>query len=412
MEKAILVGLDLGNDEFFDETMEELSNLAIACNVEVLDTMIQKKEAPTANFFIGKGKVDELKSLIDLHDANVVIFNDELSPSHIRNLEEKLEIKVIDRTVLILDIFARRAKTKEAMLQVELAQSEYMLPRVVGMYKSLSRQKSGTGSKGPGEQQLELDRRLLRGKITKLKKDLKDLVQIRRTQREKRLTSLVKTVALAGYTNSGKSSIMNAIINHTTHPEKTPTFAKDMLFATLETKTRLIDLENNNNFLLTDTVGFIRKLPHDLVEAFKSTLEEIKEASLILHIIDTANPNYEHQIQAVENVLSEIGIKDIPIIYVFNKIDLLNNLPIITRENSIFVSAKDDISIDKLILLISKELYKSFPVNMIIPFKNSDIFSDLKENSKIIETRYLEDGIHVKAEISDYYYHKYKKYLN
>lgn len=411
MEKAILVGLDLGNDEYFDETMEELSNLAIACNVEVLDTMIQRKEAPTPNFFIGKGKVDDLKSLIVLHDANVVIFNDELSPSHIRNLEEKLEIKVIDRTVLILDIFARRAKTKEAMLQVELAQSEYMLPRVVGMYKSLSRQKSGTGSKGPGEQQLELDRRLLRGKITKLKRDLKDLVQIRRTQREKRLTSLVKTVALAGYTNSGKSSIMNAIINHTTQPEKTPTFAKDMLFATLETKTRLIDLENNNNFLLTDTVGFIRKLPHDLVEAFKSTLEEINEASLILHVIDTANPNYEHQIQAVESVLSEIGIKDIPIIYVFNKIDLLNDLPIITRENSIFVSAKDDSNIDKLISFISKELYKSFPVNMIIPFKNSDVFSDLKENSKIIETDYQEDGIHVKAEISDYYYHKYKKYL-
>ncbi|MDT8337070.1 MAG: GTPase HflX [Candidatus Izemoplasmatales bacterium] len=412
MEKAILIGLDLGNDEFFDETMEELSNLAIACNVEVLDTMIQRKEASTPNFLIGKGKVDELKSLVVLHDANVVIFNDELSPSHIRNLEEKLEIKVIDRTVLILDIFARRAKTKEAMLQVELAQSEYMLPRVVGMYKSLSRQKSGTGSKGPGEQQLELDRRLLRGKITKLKRDLKDLVQIRRTQREKRLTSLVKTVALAGYTNSGKSSIMNAIINHTTHPEKTPTFAKDMLFATLETKTRLIDLENNNNFLLTDTVGFIRKLPHDLVEAFKSTLEEINEASLILHVIDTANPNYEYQIQAVENVLSEIGIKDIPVIYVFNKIDLLNDFPIITRENSIFVSAKDDINIDKLILLTGKELYKSFPVNMIIPFKNSDVFSNLKENSKIIKTSYLEDGIHVKAEISDYYYHKYKKYLN
>lgn len=188
MEKAIIVGLDTGNDEFFLETMEELQNLAAACNVEVCDRLVQKRDAPTANYYIGEGKVDDLLNLITVYDANVVIFNDELSPSHIRNLEEKLEIKVIDRTVLILDIFARRAKTKEAMLQVELAQSQYMLPRVVGMYKSLSRQKSGTGSKGPGEQQLELDRRILRDRISHLKGELKDLVKVRRTQREKEKT--------------------------------------------------------------------------------------------------------------------------------------------------------------------------------------------------------------------------------
>jgi GTP-binding protein HflX len=411
MEKAILVGLDLGNDVYFEETMEELANLAIACNIEVCDKLIQKRDSPTSNFYVGEGKVDELKDVLVLYDANVVIFNDELSPSHIRNLEQKLETKVIDRTVLILDIFARRAKTKEAMLQVELAQSQYMLPRVVGMYSSLSRQKSGTGSKGPGEQQLELDKRVLRDKITKLKRELKELVKIRRTQRDKRTNSIIKTVALAGYTNSGKSSLMNAIIDHTINSDKPYAFSQNMLFATLETRTRKVSLENNNDFLLTDTVGFIRKLPHDLVEAFKSTLEEINESSLILHVIDLANPNYEHQIETVETVLSELGVKDIPIIYVFNKIDLLKEIPVITRKNSILISAKDNTNIDKLISLIDKELYKMFKVKMLIPFNDSAVYSEMKENCQILETNYLEDGIHITAEINDYYYHKYKKYL-
>jgi len=385
MEKAILVGLDLGNDIYFEETMEELANLAVACNIEVCDKLIQKRDSPTSNFYIGEGKVDELKDVLVLYDANVVIFNDELSPSHIRNLEQKLETKVIDRTVLILDIFARRAKTKEAMLQVELAQSQYMLPRVVGMYSSLSRQKSGTGSKGPGEQQLELDKRVLRDKITKLKRELKELVKIRRTQRDKRTNSIIKTVALTGYTNSGKSSLMNAIIDHTINPDKPYAFSQNMLFATLETRTRKVSLENNNDFLLTDTVGFIRKL---------------------------ANPNYEHQIETVETVLSELGVKDIPIIYVFNKIDLLEDIPVITRKNSILISAKNNINIDNLISIIDKELYKTHKVEMLIPFNDSSVYSEMKENCLIIETEYLEDGIHITAEINDYYYHKYKKYLN
>ncbi|MDY0317638.1 MAG: GTPase HflX [Candidatus Izemoplasmatales bacterium] len=411
MEKAILVGLDYRNDGYFEETMEELENLAIACDVEVQDKLIQKREAPTPNFFIGEGKISDLKKLINLYDADLVIFNDELSPSHIRNLEEKLDIKVIDRTVLILDIFAKRAKTKEAMLQVELAQSQYMLPRVVGMYKSLSRQKSGTGSKGPGEQQLELDRRILRDKITKLKRELKDLVKVRRTQRQKRNDSIVKTVALAGYTNSGKSTLMNAIIKHSQQPEKDEMFSKDMLFATLETKTRKIELENNNNFLLTDTVGFIRMLPHDLIEAFKSTLEEITEASLILHVIDVSNPNFPHQIEAVETVLKDLGVHDIPIIHVYNKIDLLTDIPVTTTQDSIFVSAKNDENIPRLLEEINRILYKIIEVSLIVPYDNGNVFSDLKENSKIMEAMYFEDGIHIKAIVNEYHYQKYKKFI-
>lgn len=411
MEKAIIIGLDLGNDDFFDNSIEELKNLARACSVEVLDTIIQKRSEPTANYYIGEGKVEEIKNAINVLDANLVIFDNELSPSHIRNLEKKLEIKVIDRTVLILDIFAKRAKTKEAMLQVELAQSQYMLPRVVGMYKSLSRQKSGTGSKGPGEQQLELDRRLLRNKISHLKRELKNLVKVRRTQRQKRNKNIIKTVALAGYTNSGKSTLMNAIINYSQKNNKDLVYTKDMLFATLETKTEKIDIANGYNFLLTDTVGFIEKLPHDLVEAFKSTLEEIKEASLILHIIDVSNPNYNRQIETVEMILEDLGAKEIPVIYVYNKIDLVEELPLVPQSNSVFISAEKSENISVLVDKINSMIYHNHQVKMLIPFADSSIYSELKKNTKILKTDYLDSGIEIEVKLNDYYYEKYKSFI-
>ncbi len=412
MENAILVGLDISGDNNFNNSMYELENLAKACFINVLKKVTQKRTTPTANFYIGEGKVQEIKSMIETLDANLVIFNDELSPSHIRNLEKELDIRVIDRTVLILDIFARRAKTKEAMLQVELAQSEYMLPRVTGMHDSLSRQRSGTGSKGPGEQQLELDRRLLRAKITKLKNDLSELVKIRRSQREKRKKNNIHTVALAGYTNAGKSTLMNAIIDYSsTHKDKYA-FNKNMLFATLQTKTRRIHLENNHDFLLTDTVGFIEKLPHNLIEAFKSTLEEISEASIILHVIDLSNSNYENQILTVDEVLKDIGVKNIPIIHVYNKIDLVKTKPIHSRDNSIFVSAKKVENIDNLINMIDKMIYKNeHKVHLLLPFDKSNIYSELKENANIISTIYSDDGINLYVELDDYFYNKYQEYI-
>lgn len=412
MENAILVGLDTGGKTDITESLLELENLAIACEVNVLCKITQKRDAPTANFYIGEGKVEEVLDAVNTLDADLVIFNDELSPSHIRNLEKSLNTKVIDRTVLILDIFAKRAKTKEAMLQVELAQAKYFMPRVVGLYKYLSRQKSGTGSKGPGEQQLELDRRILRDKITQLKRELNQLVKIRRTQRSKRKSNDLKTVALTGYTNAGKSTLMNAIIDYSSMHNDSYAFEENMLFATLETKTRKISFENNREFLITDTVGFIDRLPHHLVESFKSTLEEIAEASLILHVIDASNPNYEDQIDVVEGVLEDIGVHEIPIIYVFNKNDIAKKTNHIAQNPSIFISALNGENIDKLVEMIDKILYKDIiRTKMFLPFEKGDIFSKLKENSNIIHTDYKDDGILIDIEIKQSLYNKYKKYV-
>ena len=412
MENAILVGLDLGNKTDITDSILELGKLASACDVNVLYTIIQKRDKPTANFYIGEGKVQEVLEAVNTLDADVVIFNDELSPSHIRNLEKSLNIKVIDRTVLILDIFAKRAKTKEAMLQVELAQAKYFMPRVIGMYKHLSKQKSGTGSKGPGEQQLELDRRLLRNKISKLKRDLDQLVKTRRTQREKRKNNEIKTIALTGYTNAGKSTLMNAIVDFSSMHNESYVFEENMLFSTLETKTRKISFENNREYLLTDTVGFIDRLPHHLVDSFKSTLEEISEASLILHVIDSSNPSYEEQIHVVESVLDDIGVHEIPIIYVFNKSDVYKKNNHIARDPAIFISALNGDNIDNLVQMIDEILYKDIiKTKMFFPFNKGDIFSKLKDNSNILNTEYKEDGILVDIEIEQSLYNKYKKYV-
>lgn len=412
MEKAILVGLDLNADIHFKESMEELKNLAEACDVEIVGSCIQKADAPTADFYIGSGKVEELKQDIVTLDANLVIFDDELSPSHIRNLEKKLEVKIIDRTILILDIFAQRARTKEAMLQVELAQSLYLLPRVVGMYRSLSRQKSGTGSKGPGEQQLELDRRILRDRITKIKRDLKEVVSIRRTQRRKRLQTSSKTVAIVGYTNAGKSTLMNAILTASLVREEKYVFEKDMLFATLETQTREVRLPHHRDFLLTDTVGFISKLPHHLIEAFKSTLEEIVEARLILHVIDAHNPLYGNQISVVETVLEEIGVHDIPIVHVFNKIDITDNLPLDGFSHPVYISALKGLNIDQLLETIDRLLYgDTHRVRMLIPYDKGQILNHIVESASILEMNHLDEGTQILVVLDDVLYRKYFDYV-
>ena len=412
MEKGIIVGLNINHHKEFDKSMKELVSLAHACNIEIVSEITQNKDKPTIQYYIGKGKLEEIKYEIESLEPDLVIFDNELSPSQIRNLEKELEIKVIDRTVLILDIFARRAKTTEAKLQVELAQSEYMLPRVIGMYQSLSRQKSGTGSKGPGEQKLELDRRLLREKVTQLKKELKGIVDIRRNQRKNRQSGHIPVVSLIGYTNSGKSTLMNTFIDLSKNSSTEHVFKKDMLFATLETKTTRVSISDSINFLLTDTVGFIKKLPHHLIEAFKSTLEEINEADLLLHVIDISNPDYQSQITAVNEVIKEINANEIPIIHVFNKIDLIEMIPYVEYPNSVFISAERKDHIDKLIDKINQELEKNSKlVDLLIPYNKGDLFHSLKTSKTIIQSEYQENGIFLQVKLTPYDIEKFQSYI-
>ncbi len=412
MEKAILVGLETPSSAQFAYHMEELKNLAKACGIEVLETVTQRLDGPTSATYIGVGKVEEIKQMITTLEANLVIFDDELSPSHIRNLEKGLEAKVIDRTILILDIFASRAKTKEAMLQVELAQSEYMLPRVVGMYSSLSRQKSGTGSKGPGETKLELDKRFLRNKIHHIKEELKTIVSVRRTQREKRKKDQILTVALTGYTNSGKSTILNKMLEYSVQNTEKYVFEKDMLFATLETATRSISLQNNHQFLVTDTVGFISKLPHHLVDAFKSTLEEIKEASLILHIVDGSNPQAMNQALVVDEVLHSLEVVNIPVIYVINKSDLCLEPPSLKLDPRITISALTGAGFERLMKLIDETLYSGNRlVTLLLPYGKGQIYSFLNDHANIRKVEYCNDGIKIEVELNDHLSSLYKEYI-
>lgn len=410
-DKAILVGVNLNKGDNVDYSMDELWNLSEACNIEPKEKVVQSLKRITPDLYIGFGKVYEIKELCEEHDANMVIFNDELSPAHIRNLEEILQCQVIDRTYLILDIFARRAKTKEAMLQVELAQQKYMLPRLVGLRNSLSRQAGGAKLRGPGEKKLELDRRRILSQISKLKKDLKDVVEARKIQRVKRKKNNVPIVALVGYTNAGKSSVMNSILEVTKSSEKN-VYEENMLFATLETSTRKVSLENNKSFLLTDTVGFVSKLPHHLVNAFKSTLEELLEADLLIHVVDYTNPLYEKQIEVTKEVLYDIGVRDLPTIYAFNKIDNIEDDNLFSEyDNTIFISAKEKTNIDKLINEVENNLFKNYHVvDMIIPFEKQSIVSVFKDKANVLEIEYETNGTHLKVELSDELYSRYKEY--
>lgn len=412
MEKAILVGLQLPESHDFEYMMQELHSLCEACDVEVVGTIVQSLDKPLSATYIGSGKAEEVKAAVVAMEAKMVIFDDELSPTHIRNLEKIIEAKVIDRTILILDIFARRARTREAMLQVEIAQCEYMLPRIIGLNRSFSRQSGGTGSKGPGEKQLELDRRVLKDRVFHLKEELKDLVSVRRTQREKRKKGDALTVAIAGYTNSGKSTLLNKMLEFSVENSEKYVFEKNMLFATLETATRAILLKNNHRFLMTDTVGFISKLPHHLIEAFKSTLEEIKEASLIVHVVDASNPEHNKQIEVVENVLRSLEVVDVPILYVFNKVDLCS-VPVTSERHPLLsISALTGQGMPELVKKIDEMLYSHLHrVKLLLPYDKGQIFSFLKEKANVFSSEYGNDGVLVDVELNDYHFNLYRQYV-
>lgn len=312
-EKAVLIGLitQYQDEEKSNEYLDELEFLAYTAGGEVLKRFTQKMDVPNPKTFIGTGKLEEVKNFVDAHEVGVAIFDDELSPAQQKNIERILQCKIIDRTNLILDIFAQRAQTSYARTQVELAQYQYLLPRLAGMWTHLERQRGGIGMRGPGETEIETDRRIVRDRIALLKDKLKKIDRQMEVQRGNR-GSLVR-VALIGYTNVGKSTLMNVI-------SKSDVFAEDKLFATLDTTVRKVVI-GNLPFLLTDTVGFIRKLPTQLVESFKSTLDEVREADLLLHVVDISHPSFEHHIDSVDKILEEIGSADKPTIMVFNKID-------------------------------------------------------------------------------------------
>ncbi|WP_019419595.1 GTPase HflX [Paenibacillus sp. OSY-SE] len=413
-QKAILAGVNLNHQPDFEYSMEELANLAAACDVEVAGVVTQNLSRVNTSHYIGTGKLQDVRALMELHQANMVIFNDELSPSQIRNLESDLDCKVIDRTILILDIFGDRARTREAQLQVEVAELQYMLPRLVGLRESLGRQSGGVGTKnrGAGEKKLELDRRRIEEKINALNKELEVLVAHRQTQRKKRKKTEVPVVSLVGYTNAGKSTVMNALVELYTETKDKFVFEKDMLFATLETSVRNIELEDNKTFLLTDTVGFVSKLPHHLVKAFRSTLEEVKDSELLVHVVDFSNPEYEQHIRITNETLKAIGVEDIPMIYAYNKIDLKEGDIPQSQDNIVYTAAKQKQGIDELIGAIRERIFKDYvKCEMLIPYDQGQLVSYLNEHATILSTEYEEHGTKLTLECRQSDYSKYELYV-
>ena len=408
--KAILVGLQRNEDISY--SMEELKGLAEAANAEVLGQMIQNLERPNTATLIGKGKVEELAEMVKNMEADTVIFNDELTGMQLRNLEDAVGVRVIDRTILILDIFAARATSKEGKLQVELAQLQYRMPRLTGFGKSLSRLGGGIGTRGPGEKKLETDRRHIERRMYDIKAELAQLKNTRRVQRARREKSEIPVVALVGYTNSGKSALMNRILSMTEKEDKT-VFEKNMLFATLDTQQRSVVLDSNHQFILVDTVGFVSKLPHSLVEAFKATLEEVVYADLLVHVVDSAFENYDFQIDVTNKVLAEIGAAGKEKIMAYNKIDLIGENSVIPfpGTDSIFISAKYGQNIDELLEKIKQSIFKDeVSARLLIPYAKGDVSSYLCEKAKVNVMEYREDGTYFEVELKAADYQRLKEY--
>lgn len=420
VEKALLVGLNITtnvkkvDDIDINESMEELKELAKAAGAEVVGSIIQNRPAREAAFYIGKGKVEEIRAYCESLDATVVIFNDELSGAQIRNIEELVQRKVIDRTTLILDIFAQRALSKEGKLQVELAQLKYRMPRLYGMGGEMSRTGAGIGTRGPGEQKLEVDKRHILNKMADIRQELRDVKKNRDTQRAQRLKSNIPIVALVGYTNAGKSTLLNELIKtHKDYSVEKEVLSKDMLFATLDVTLRKALLPNKREFLVVDTVGFVSKLPHDLVEAFKATLEEVHYADLIVHVVDATNDSFEIQENTTKNVLKELDANDKPTIMAYNKIDRLElDIYPKNQENTVYISAKQGINMDKLIDMIQNALMENtYKVNLLLPYDKGDVFNKLKNKYNIEKFEYVENGIELTVDLDEEDYNMYKSYI-
>ncbi|NBK98337.1 MAG: GTPase HflX [Erysipelotrichia bacterium] len=410
MRKAILVGVSLSDTIDFKENIEEMKNLAQACAIEVVHTITQSLRNPHKQTYINSGKVAEIKTLLESEESiDLVLFDCELAPSQQRNLIEHLDIEIVDKTNLILQIFEQRAQTKEAKLQVEVAKLKYILPRLAGSYDNLDRQRGGDKNRGAGEKKIEIDIRNITHQIHCAEKELKEIAKNRETQRRQRKKTKIKSVALVGYTNAGKSSIMNALMERF-HKEDKKVFEKDMLFATLTTNTRNIHLDNNHQFLISDTVGFVSDLPHNLIKAFHSTLEEVVHADLLIHVIDLHNPEYRKHKQVSEQTLANIDAGDIEVLNVYNKCDLRDIDYPTLKDDQLYISAKDEQSITMLIDTIGQKLFNDIHTSLLIPYEEGALISTLNTSCKIISQAYKETGVLLTLSMDQVLYEQVKQY--
>lgn len=414
-ERTILVGMEYGGmlstlGWSVEDSLEELKQLADTAGAQVVAKFLQKRPKPDPAFFIGRGKVQELALYVQQENIDLCIFDDELTPAQQRNIEQAMGIRVLDRTALILDIFAQRARTNEGKLQVELAQLQYTLPRIMGKGLSLSRLGGGIGTRGPGETKLEVDRRRIRDRIAYIKECIGKVKSVRNLHRAGRAKASVPTVSLVGYTNAGKSTLLNVLTN-------SDIYAKDQLFATLDPTTRQLDLPDKQQAILTDTVGFIQRLPHQLVAAFQSTLEEVVESDVLLHVIDVSHELYKEQSNAVYKVLEQIGAKDKTIITVYNKIDKLpedSALPerLAREENSICISAKGRKNLDGILALIAENLkLQSIEADFMIPYSDTAVVSKLHDAGTVLEHEYLAEGTRLRVRLDAAQLGDYEKYM-
>ena len=409
IEKAILVGLNADcftrEETATDETLDELEALLETAGGVCAAKLLQNRHTPDPHSFIGEGKAEELKTLLETTEANMVIFDNDLSPSQIRALEDITGVTVLDRSALILDIFAQRAKTAEGRLQVELAQYQYLLPKLSGMGKSMSRLGGGIGTRGPGETKLETDRRHIRERIDRLKAELAEVRKTRAVQRERRIKNAIPVVALVGYTNAGKSTLLNQLTN-----AGIP--ANDRLFDTLDTTTRKLRVSDHLEVLLSDTVGFIAKLPHHLVEAFKATLEELQYADLLLHVIDASDPQREAHIAVVDQLIARLAKPETPVLRCYNKVDLLDdmsNFPI--GEKNIPMCARNGVGMDELLTRIEQTLLgKLHRVTLLLPYSEGGAIEVFHEQAQVHRVDYLPEGIEIELTCKDELYGRYRRY--
>lgn len=416
--KAFIAGVNL-NDSNFDYYMTELANLTEAANMEVVGQARQNAEHIVAGTYFGLGKINEIKDMARGLKAKVLILNDELTPVQIRNLEKMTKLRVIDRTELILEIFSKRARTKQAKLQVQLARLQYELPRLHPSENNLDQQRGNGGStgggfanRGAGESKLELNRRTIGKQIAIIKNELKEISQQEEIKAKRRNQNNIPKVALVGYTNAGKSTTMNGLLQEFSKHSDKQVFVKNMLFATLDTNVRRIELDNNFSFILSDTVGFISKLPHNLVESFKATLQEVRDADLLINVVDASDPNMIQMIRTTQNVLNEIGIKNTPMITAYNKADKSErNYPQIEGSNILY-SATDPKSITTLANLITKRIFVNYKrTRLLLPLSDGKILSYLHENAQVISENFQNDGIHVTVRLAPEQQNRFSNYI-